>query len=432
MRRSATFGNHEFDIGIDALLERMRESKFVWLGTNVIDVHTGIPLGNAKSSMMFELDGIKIGLIGLTTTETTGLSTVPRGIIFAPAILSAQAAIHNLKKQGVDIVIAVTHLGLSEDIQLVRAVPEINLVLGGHDHEAVAYFEGNTLIYKSGCDGKFLGRIDLDIEQYCTQNKPKTVVFAKHTLIPNHGYGIDPEAQELLKSFQEMIDVWKSVRLGLVQEPFETLSVRKKESPFANLVADSMQKIYHADMAMINSGAVRGFREYPAGYAISRIDIQQELPFDNIVVLVEMLGEDLLEAIEFAKRNIEERGGGFLQFSSDVKVVYDPTAPKMHRLRGVSLHSKGIDKTAVYRVAIPDYLMKGGDENHWFTRGKALIHTGTGYPLIDVVCDYIKQIEILRMVPEGRIVEAETNVVLPIQTVNGKRIILHESIQGRN
>jgi 5'-nucleotidase/UDP-sugar diphosphatase len=423
---AVTFGNHEFDIGVNALLQRIQESKFVWLGTNVIDLRTGVPLANARSMMMFELGSIKFGLIGLTTPETAGLANAPRDILFAPVILSAQAAVHNLKKKGADVVIALTHLTLAEDIQLVRSVPEINLILGGHDHEAVAYFEGDTLIYKSGTDGKFLGRIDLAIEKQNVEGRVRTVIYPTHKLLPNHGYTIDPATYDLLKEFQETIDIRKSIKLGIITESFETQSVRQKESSFANLVTDSMQKAYGADIGIINSGAIRGAREYPSGYTISRGDLQRELPFNNIVVLVEISGQDLLEAIEFAKQNIEDRSGSFLHFSSGMRVVYDPKAPRQNRLREVTLHSKPIDKTATYKVAISDYLLKGGDGNHWFTRGKILIHPGTGYLLLDVVCDQIKRLEILHMIKEGRIVESETVDIHSVKVTNEKRIVLHE------
>jgi 5'-nucleotidase/UDP-sugar diphosphatase len=424
---AVTFGSYEFGLGINALMQRMQESRFIWMGTNVIDLRTGASLPNARAVMMFELGGMKFGLIGLTTPEMAQLANASRDILFAPVVLSAQAAVHNLKKKGADVVIALTHLTLAEDIQLIRSVPEIDLILGGHDHEPIAYYEGNSLIYKSGADGKFLGRIDLAVEKQHSEAFSKTTIYATHKLLPNHGYTIEPATHALLKDFQETVDLRKSVKLGIVAAPFETISVRQKESPFANLIADSMQKIYSANIGIINSGAIRGAREYPVEYTLSRGDLQKELPFNSVVVLAEILGQDLLDAIEFAKENIENRSGSFLHFSAGMRVVYDPKAPKHNRLREVTLDSKPIDKTATYKVAISDYLMKGGDGNHWFTRGKILVHPGTGHPLVDVVCDYIKQLEVLHLAKEGRIVEVESEDIHLIKVNNERRIILCES-----
>jgi len=66
----AALGNHEFDFGSEALLDRMRESRFTWLGANVIDRRTGKPFGGTPPYVLREFDGAKIGFFGLVTPDT--------------------------------------------------------------------------------------------------------------------------------------------------------------------------------------------------------------------------------------------------------------------------------------------------------------------------------------------------------------------------
>jgi 5'-nucleotidase/UDP-sugar diphosphatase len=411
---AVTFGNHEFDLGEDVLAERIKESKFVWLGTNVLDVHTGAPFANTESTVMFQIGGINFGLIGLTTTETADLSNAPKDIIFAPVILSAQAAVHKLKKKGADVVIALTHLNMSEDIQLAKNVPEIDLILGGHDHEPMALIEGNTLIHKSGMDGRYLGRVDLIVEKKKVGDRYKTGVYHAYRLIPNHAQPIDPEIKAKIDELKEFVEVRMSAKLGVTSGPISTKEVRKAESSFGNLVADSLRKVYNADIGIINSGAIRGNREYPASYWFTRNDIQLELPFGNIAVLAEISGENLLRAVEFALSKIDDRSGSFLQFSG-MKVVYDSKSNPGSRVREIFVKGTPLDKNAAYKIATVDYLLRGGDGNFWFANARTLISGGTGKLLIDIICDEIKQAEVIHPIIEGRIVEisesSETKVV---------------------
>jgi len=421
---AVTFGNHEFDLGEEVLAERIKESKFVWLGTNVLDMHTGMPFANTESTVMFQIGGINFGLIGLTTTETADLSNAPKGIIFAPVILSAQAAVHKLKKKGADVVIALTHLNMSEDIQLAKNVPEIDLILGGHDHEPMSLIEGNTLIHKSGMDGRYLGRIDLIVEKKKQNERYKTGVYHSYRLIPNHGHDIDLQIKAKVDELKEFVEVRMAAKLGATSTPLTTKDIRKTENAFGNFIADALRKLYSADIGIINSGAIRGNREYPASYWFTRSDIQQELPFGNIAVLAEISGENLLRAVEYALSKIDERSGSFLHLSG-MKVVYDSKCSPGSRVREIFIKGMPLDKTATYKIATLDYLLRGGDGNFWFANTRTLVSGGTGKLLLDVVCDEIKQAEVIHPAIEGRIVEiGESTEIKVVDSGDRKRVHL--------
>ncbi len=422
-----TFGNHEFDFGAEVLADRIKESEFVWLGTNVIDIHSGMPFANTASTVLFQIGTITFGMIGLTTTETAELSSAPRGILFAPIILSAQAAVHKLKKHGADVVIALTHLYFNEDIQLARNVPEIDVILGGHDHEPMAYIEGNTLIFKSGVDGKYLGRIDLEIEKRQVGERSKTIVYPSYKLLPNHGYERNPQILAKLEEFKTFAEMRMSAKLGITTDAMTTKTVRKGENAFANIVTDALRKYYNADIGILNGGAIRGFRDYSAAYGLTRGDIQAELPFNNVAVLIEISGENLLKAIEYGLMKMDEQCGCFLHFSG-LRVVYDSKSKPGSRVREVFVNDQPIDRNAKFKVATADYVIRGGDGNSSFTNSNILVGSGTGKLLADVLSDYIKQLEIIHPALEGRIIEINENIGIEvINSSDDKRIKLRQN-----
>ncbi|MBS3904598.1 MAG: bifunctional metallophosphatase/5'-nucleotidase [Simkania sp.] len=399
-----TFGNHEFDFGLDILEERIRDSNFIWLGTNVLDIHTGHPFANTESTMIFQIGTINFGLMGLTTTETMEVSNTSKEIIIAPIILSAQAAVHQLKKKGADVVIALTHLNIAEDMLLARNVPEIDVILGGHDHEPMAVIEGDTLIFKSGMNGKFLGRIDLNVEKKQLGDRIRTSIYPCYQLIPNHGHTSDEGIKAKVEEFREYVEAKMVLELGKTSVFMSTKGVRKEENAFANLVTDALRQIYNADIGIINAGAIRGGRDYPSGYGLTRSDIQQELPFGNIAVLTEISGKNLYHAVEHALSKLEDRNGCYLHYSG-MRVVYDSGSQPGQRVREIFINDQPLNKNGLYRVATIDYLVRSGDGNFWFSNGKTVIDSGSGKLLVDITCDHIRGLEVIHPVTENRIVE---------------------------
>jgi 5'-nucleotidase / UDP-sugar diphosphatase len=156
-----TFGNHEFDFGPDVTLARIKESQFAWLGTNVLGTD-GKPWGGAVATATKRIGDVTIGFLGVVTDETAHLSSPGQGITFSPPAEAAKAAVTTLRRDGAEVIVAVTHLDIAEDRALARAVPGIDLILGGHDHEPITWYEGGTLIHKAGSDAHYLAAIDLD------------------------------------------------------------------------------------------------------------------------------------------------------------------------------------------------------------------------------------------------------------------------------
>src|SRR5690606_931739 len=138
----AAFGNHEWDFGDAVLQERIAESEFTWLSTNVL-WRMGLYPGTQTTALV-EVDGVKVGLVGLVSRGEETRCVDP--------IVAARIGAERLKAQGAEVIVALTHLTIAEDRALLAAVPEIDVVLGGHDHDVTTEWVGRQFISKAGSE----------------------------------------------------------------------------------------------------------------------------------------------------------------------------------------------------------------------------------------------------------------------------------------
>src|SRR5258706_13746479 len=143
----ATFGNHEFDFGAAVLAERMRESRFPWLSANVLDRASGLPFGGARAGRAWDFDGVRVGVVGLTTPEAVRTSNPGPGLRFDDPLAAGRAALAALGP--LTLKVAVTHLPLREDRELAAPLPPAPLPGGAHPPPTLPQ-DRRTVIVKPG------------------------------------------------------------------------------------------------------------------------------------------------------------------------------------------------------------------------------------------------------------------------------------------
>jgi 5'-nucleotidase/UDP-sugar diphosphatase len=397
------FGNHEFDFGPEVTRQRMAESHFVWLGTNVQDAE-GKPFGGAAVTLTRAVGDLRIGLIGLLAPQVAMLSGTGGDVVVTPVIPAAKAAVAALKQQGVEVIIALTHLPFALDLDLARQVPEIQVILGGHDHHPITWYEGDTLLHKSGTEARYLGRIDLRIEQHSTLQGRRVSVRPAWRMIPNHDVPPHPAVAAKVKRYTTELAGALDHPLGRTLTTLDSrrVMVRSRESTMGNLITDALRLRLQADIALVNGGGIRGDTLYEPGMVLARRDILRELPFGNIAVLLEMSGADVLAALEHGLSRVEHLAGRFLQVAG-VRLTYDAHRPVGQRLLQVEVDGQQLDPAATYRVATNEYLLKGGDGYTSFGKGKALLNPETGPRLTALVMEYITAKGSVAPRQEGRI-----------------------------
>ncbi len=399
----AGFGNHEFDFGADVFAGHIARSKFTWLATNTLG-QDGKPFGGATASVVRQVDELKIGLFSLLTPETTHLSSPGAAVKFTPIEETAANTVKALKDQGADFIIALTHMDLAEDRALARKVRGINVILGGHDHDPISIYEGRTLIVKAGYDAHYLAAIDLAIEKRETRRGPRVDMQPQWRFVATAGVAPDPEIKKLVDKHNAELDKQLSVPVGKTEVMLDSQrsTVRTQESNIANLIADAMRAGVKADVALTNGGGIRGDRTYDAGTTLTRKDILTELPFGNVVVLMELSGADLLAALENGFSRVEDRAGRFPHVSG-MQVTYDPKAPKGSRVVSATVGGKKLDTGKTYRLATNDYIANGGDGYAALKKGKQIIDASGGTLMASMVMIHISSRGKVAPKVEGRV-----------------------------
>lgn len=390
-------GNHEFDFGPDNFRTRIKESRFEILAANVAEPN-GELVANTKRTAVLEVAGFKIGFVGCCTEDTVFLAS-PGNIKFEPAMAVARKHAAELRQQGVDLVVGVVHIGFGQDMQLVRS-GAFDLVLSGHDHDLVTWYNGRSALVESASQADFVTAIDLDIER--TVRDGQTRVSWAPTFRPMDTISVqpDPDIQAVIKQYSDALDGELNVPVGVTSTVLDSRrgTLRGNEVAIGNLICDAMRDAVDADICITNSGGIRADREYAAGSTITRKQILEELPFGNKTVLLEVTGKVVREAIENGLRG----GGRFPQVSGMV-VRGDITKPEGQRVLAITINGQPLDENRTYKLATNDFMARGGDSYSMLVGQKALIDALAGQYMAGHVMAYFQKKGTVSPVVEGRL-----------------------------
>ena len=393
----ATFGNHEFDFGPAVLAERMKESKFRWLSANVVDRSSGRPFGGASPDTVLTLSGVRVGVFGLTMADAARTSRPGPDIGFNPPLAAGKDAETRLRAQGAQVVVAVTHQEIAQDRALAGAAA-VDVILGGHEHDPMVAEEGKTLITKAGSDARYLVQVDLWLTR-----EGKLVERSWRFREVSGRVAPDPAVEELVRSYAARLDRELDVVIGRTDVPLEARGsrLRTEETNVGDFIADRLRERLGTDAAFVNGGAIRTNRIVPAG-PLTKRDVHSLLPFTDVVLKLELRGRDLRAALEHGLAQTDRGGGGFLQISG-VRAVWDPRLAPGQRIVSISVGGRPLDDEAPYSVAVPSYLVRGGDGYTAFARGKVLIDESSGPQVAQIVMDAIVTRGTVTPVTDGRI-----------------------------
>lgn len=400
----AVLGNHEFDFGPELCAERVGQSSFPWLGSNVLDAQAQPAVGTVASRIV-EVGGFRLGFLGLLTPDTAHLSSPGPAISFADPIPTAERLAADLRQQGAELVVALTHLDLAEDRELLRAVPGVDIVLGGHDHEPITFYEGGQLILKAGYDFHFLVALDLQLER--VEKDGKTSVrwepLAWRYLATAEA---EPDAQiaAMVATWEARLSSELDVVVGRTAVALDSrrASVRTRETNMGDLIADAIKDATGADVALTNGGGIRGDRLYEAGTELTRKDILGELPFGNTTVLLEVDGATLKAALENGVSQVQDMAGRFPQIAG-MRFTYDPARPAGQRVTEVTVGGQPLDPARTYRLATNNYLLSGGDGYAVLKGAKAIIDPSAAVLMASTVMGYVARLGTVTIEPDGRI-----------------------------
>lgn len=404
-------GNHEFDWNSENALHLVDRANFPVLGANIVVRSTGEPF--VEQHVVFEKAGRKIGVFGIDTPETA-TKTAPNNVRDIQVLKEqemydcAQAQIDALKDEGCDFIIMVCHLGVDEEtapnrsIDVVEHTIGIDLVIDGHSHTVMEGGEvhNNALITSTGSYLANIGWVIVDEDGLTAglHHADNLISEEKVSALVNQ------VADEVNGKLSEVI-AQNEVHLEGDREV-----VRRGESNLGDLSCDALlwgakeMAGIEADFALVNSGGIRATIE--AG-DISELTIKTVYPFANTMVVADVTGAELLEALEASCFTLPDKLGGFpqvagIEFTVDTSVPYESTeeypgttygkpSNPGSRVTITSVNGKPFDVNAVYHMATIDFVMQGGDTYYVFAYSGKTATVDTGLLMEDVISDYIRQ-----------------------------------------
>lgn len=398
----SVFGNHDFDFGVDVLEDLASKNTFPWLMSNVVDNYTDLPLANGKITHVIETGGRKIGFIGLVEDawiET--LATVDQEqVTFKDFADEGRKLARELRADGADVVIALTHMRWPNDRRLAQEVDEIDIVLGGHDHDyGMETVNGlrngkpkDKIILKSGTDFRELSALTLTFDE-------EELNFEVAKLSVDSSIPEDEEAKAVVDHFGADLHKKMEEVLGVMDVTLDGrfASVRTKETNLGNLVCDIMLAATDAELAILNGGTLRSDVLHPPG-DFSRGDLTTILPFVDPIVVLQLSAQDVLDSLENAVCKYPTHEGRFAQVAG-VRFAFDPSQPPGSRVnpRFVQIQDSYLDLNKNdYRLATKAYLAMGKDGYDCLANCPVLVDEETGPILRVCVENHFESVKILR------------------------------------
>lgn len=391
-------GNHEFDFGLDVLRERLAETQFSVLASNLVTPQ-GEPLAEVQTGVLLPFDGWTIGIFGLVTPDTL-YSSNPGDLDILPELEAAPLEAERLREAGADLVIALAHSDWQTDIELLRQ-GAADLILGGHDHvlHLLAPANGSALV-EAGAQGEHVAIITLRLEEADGGVKWS----ASYEFRPTDSVEPDVEMARRVSDHAALVQQELSRKLALTEVELDSRrwKLRAEEAPFGNLIADALRAETGADVAIQHAGGLRAEKIYSAGTYLTHLDVVAELPFSNRVELLELDGESLREALEHALGELEQMSGRFPQVSG-IEVTYDPARPPGQRLVQVLVQGEELEPARLYRVAVNSFIGRGGDGFEMLTHAKRLSHPAEDVTDSGAVVRYLERQRTVTPRTEGRL-----------------------------
>ena len=382
-----TVGNHEFDFGADNLFEIASKLNFPMLAANIAK-EDGTKVFEAYT--VKKMNGVKVGIFGISTEETA-FKTHPnnvKGYVFEDMIQRAEETVKVLKKkEKVDVVVMLSHLGLYEgeytsDL-VAQAVAGIDVIVDGHSHTELpeGLMVNDTLIVSTGTALNNVGYVELVVEKgEVTSRVAKLIGYdAFADVVPN------AEIEAKIAELTAKQDAALSEVVGKAAVTLEGTRgvVRTSETNLGQLISDSIIDLTGADIALTNGGGIRASIE--AG-DITLKDIVTVLPFGNTIMVKEIKGEDILAALEHSVSEYPNEKGGFLHIAG-MTFTFDASQEVGHRVVEVKVGGQDLDLNATYKVATSDFIAAGGDDYTMFAEYPILAEYNTA---MDTLADYIK------------------------------------------
>lgn len=400
-----SLGNHEFDDGPEGAAVLLDGVKFPVMSGNLDVSRSNVLAGKLRHTVTLDVGGEKIGLVSALAMDTPETASPGPSVIFQDDMESLKAGVQALEDEGVDKIIALTHVGYPRDLEFAAGVPGLDAIVGGHSHTLLGDMEGAVGPYPTrarGSDGaevpvatayaygKYLGELKLTFDD----TGRLTAAEGAPILLD----ASQPEDKALAARVAEMarpLDELRQKQVAEIAVPLgaDRTDCRARECVMGSVVADAMlarvadQGI---DIAIQNGGGLRA--SIDAG-PVTMGEVYDVLPFQNSLSTFRAKGSTVLAALENGASQIEEGAGRFAQVAG-LRYALDPAAPAGSRISDVQVKAAEgwapIDPEASYGIVTNNYLRGGGDGYAMFATEATDVYD-FGPDLAEVLADHLSR-----------------------------------------
>ncbi|TLG73924.1 5'-nucleotidase C-terminal domain-containing protein [Culicoidibacter larvae] len=392
---ASALGNHEFDWSRDMIADWASDGGYDFLASNIVYKDTQQPVEWAKPYKILQVEvgerTVKIGLIGIATPSTAA-QTLPANVadldFTDPATAANKWAAYLRDTEGVDTVIALTHLGTyqgsdgvvtGEGAEFAKNVVGVDAVFTAHSHQKVNGVVNGIPVVQGLYNGRGLSKMNLTFDATTGNFVSVTGEFvdltAQAATLP-----INQPVADIVADYKDQLQPILDEVIGdNVREL--THDTTTQVTPMGQLTAKMMSEIGNTQIAIINGG---GIREGLNAGDITMGEMYAIFPFDNTLVTMELKGSDLKQVIEHGIMSTGFRPGQFY----GIDVWYDSTQPAGSRITSMRLpDGTPIDMDTYYTVSTLDFVYAGGD---YYDFSAAINVVDTMAPLRDQLVNKIK------------------------------------------
>ena len=415
-----TLGNHEFDDGEDAIAPFLDVITFPVTTANV-KPNAQSKLGDRiKPSLVLEIGGQKIGIVGGLTNDVVSISSPGPNVTIEDDVKAMTAEVEKLKAAGVNKIIALTHIGYVRERDVIAKIPGVDVVVGGHSHSLLSNTdpkaEGPYPTMVENPDGykvpvvqaasysKYLGELKVVFDDNgVVKEATGAPIFLDKSVTP------DAAVLARIKELGAPIEALKSKEVSETTAAIDGSrdNCRARECAMGNLVSDAiLDRVKGQDVQIVfqNGGGLRASIDQGV---VTMGEVLTVLPFQNTLATFQIKGNDIVAALENGTSQLEEGGGRFAQVAG-LKYSFDKSAPVNSRISAVEVMDGGawkpIEPEKTYLVATNNFVRQGGDGYKIFaTNGQNAYDYGPG--LEQVVADYLAAHRPYTPKLDGRITE---------------------------
>lgn len=386
-----TIGNHDLDISQDNLRALTKVAKFPTVSANLMDSSGQYHLNNIPYTIL-QKNGLKIGIIGLMSDDLFALVNTKNlgGMNVLPGISVAQELIKKIDPE-TDLLIAITHRGVSEDSILAAAVSGLDVIVGGHSHTRLRQpkFINGVIIVQAGSNCENLGVLEVAVEN------DKVVSYnGKLIQLWERGHQASPEMTGLLNEFKAKIDKEYNEAIGTLSEDWKRSG---KEHALGNFYTDAIREAAGAQVAFSNSTGIR--KDLLAG-DVTKLDLIEIAPFRNYLCTFELTGKQLREVIQKHAQTMID--GGTKNHLSGVRCSWKNVNGKAV-IVSVLIDGKELDDSTIYHCAAHDYFLNQADR---YLETQPVSRDCTEKLMFDVLVEKVKSEKQLKT-PEQRFTESQ-------------------------